>query len=165
MSFTTPLYRVDICSSFLDIKLFTLFLPLQLSPAFKRNFALLLKKRAQKHPFERVPTPYQIYTWMIPQPEHTVDYIRAEDGRCHWLFKLHFRKIIRKPYLCRSSFYNGEKTNKNTSKLSDFNNINVLVTSAFFREILSAIIFSSIEPVVHVPSWFNPVLLHKLFCS
>ena len=50
------------------------------SPAFKRNFALLLKKRGQKHPFERVPTPYQVFSWMAPQPEHTIDYIRAEDG-------------------------------------------------------------------------------------
>lgn len=52
----------------------------QLSPAFKKNFAIMLKKRAGKHPFERVPTPYQIYSWMVPMPEHTVDYIRAEDA-------------------------------------------------------------------------------------
>ncbi len=52
----------------------------QISPGFKKNFSLLLKKRAQKHPFERVPTPYQVYSWMAPQPEHQVDYIRAEDG-------------------------------------------------------------------------------------
>ncbi|XP_062583916.1 clustered mitochondria protein homolog isoform X1 [Saccostrea cucullata] len=52
----------------------------QISPSFKRNFSILLKKRGQKHPFERVPTPYQIYSWMAPQPEHTVDYIRAEDA-------------------------------------------------------------------------------------
>ncbi|XP_060551695.1 clustered mitochondria protein homolog [Ruditapes philippinarum] len=52
----------------------------QLSPAFKRNFSMLLKKRGQKHPFERVPTPYQVYTWMAPLQEHTVDYIRAEDA-------------------------------------------------------------------------------------
>ena len=59
----------------------------QLSPAFKKNFAIMLKKRAQKHPFERVPTPYQIYSWMLPMPEHTVDYIRAEDGRYTCLAK------------------------------------------------------------------------------
>ncbi|KAH3889427.1 hypothetical protein DPMN_013481, partial [Dreissena polymorpha] len=52
----------------------------QVSPTFKRNFAQLLKKRGQKHPFERVPTPYQVYTWMVPTSEHTVDYIRAEDA-------------------------------------------------------------------------------------
>ncbi|XP_029648637.1 clustered mitochondria protein homolog [Octopus sinensis] len=52
----------------------------QISPSFKRNFAILLKKRAQKHPFERVPTPYQVYSWVSPQMEHTIDYIRAEDA-------------------------------------------------------------------------------------
>ncbi|KAL5015908.1 hypothetical protein ScPMuIL_005497 [Solemya velum] len=52
----------------------------QISPAFKRNFSMLLKKRAQKHPFERVPTPYQVYTWLSPHPEHMIDYIRAEDA-------------------------------------------------------------------------------------
>ncbi|BFZ18938.1 hypothetical protein BsWGS_21978 [Bradybaena similaris] len=52
----------------------------QISPAFKRTFSLLLKKRAQKHPFERVPTPYQVYSWMAPQYDHQIDYIRAEDA-------------------------------------------------------------------------------------
>jgi protein TIF31 len=39
------------------------------SPAFKRNFALVQKKRMQKHPFERVATPYQVkfYTGFILQ--------------------------------------------------------------------------------------------------
>ncbi|XP_039292453.1 clustered mitochondria protein homolog isoform X2 [Nilaparvata lugens] len=49
------------------------------SSAFKRNFALLQKKRTQRHPFERVATPYQIYPWASPHTEHTVDAIRAED--------------------------------------------------------------------------------------
>ncbi|KAJ8312586.1 hypothetical protein KUTeg_009959 [Tegillarca granosa] len=53
---------------------------IQISPLFKKNFSILLKKRAQKHPFERVPTPYQLYSWMAPQPEHSVDFIRAEDA-------------------------------------------------------------------------------------
>lgn len=57
----------------------------QISPAFKKNFALLLRKRSMKHPFERVPTPYQVYSWLSPQPDHPVDYIRAEDGQC-WLW-------------------------------------------------------------------------------
>lgn len=52
----------------------------QISPSFKRNFSILLKKRAQKHPFERVSTPYQVYSWVAPQLDHTVDYIRAEDA-------------------------------------------------------------------------------------
>lgn len=53
----------------------------QLSPAFKRNFATLQKKRTQRHPFERVATPYQVYAWASPQAEHTVDAIRAEDSK------------------------------------------------------------------------------------
>uniref|UniRef100_A0A1B6E4P9 Clustered mitochondria protein homolog n=1 Tax=Clastoptera arizonana TaxID=38151 RepID=A0A1B6E4P9_9HEMI len=51
----------------------------QLSPAFKRNFSILQKKRTQRHPFERVATPYQVYAWASPMTEHTVDAIRAED--------------------------------------------------------------------------------------
>ncbi|KAJ9594007.1 hypothetical protein L9F63_014567, partial [Diploptera punctata] len=51
----------------------------QISPAFKRNFSILQKKRTQRHPFERVATPYQLYSWTAPQLEHTIDAIRAED--------------------------------------------------------------------------------------
>lgn len=51
----------------------------QLSAAFKRNFSVLQKKRTQRHPFERVATPYQVYAWASPLTEHTVDAIRAED--------------------------------------------------------------------------------------
>ncbi|KAK9882067.1 hypothetical protein WA026_018916 [Henosepilachna vigintioctopunctata] len=51
----------------------------QISPQFKRNFSLLQKKRSQRHPFERVATPYQLYAWAAPLMEHTVDAIRAED--------------------------------------------------------------------------------------
>lgn len=49
------------------------------SPLFKRNFAQIQRKRHQKHPFERVATPYQVTTWCAPQLEHTIDSIRAED--------------------------------------------------------------------------------------
>ena len=52
----------------------------QLSPSFKKNFAQLQKKRTQRHPYERVATPYQLYTWLSPQMEHTIDAIRAEDA-------------------------------------------------------------------------------------
>ncbi|KAG8192670.1 hypothetical protein JTE90_009698 [Oedothorax gibbosus] len=52
----------------------------QVSPVFKRNFSLIQKKRTQRHPFERVATPYQVYTWTAPNMEHTVDSIRAEDA-------------------------------------------------------------------------------------
>lgn len=42
----------------------------QVSPTFKRNFILLQRKRTQRHPFERVATPYQvrfvIFTLTIP---------------------------------------------------------------------------------------------------
>ncbi|XP_072164554.1 clustered mitochondria protein homolog [Diadema setosum] len=52
----------------------------KVSPSFKKNFAQLLKKRSQRHPFERVPTPFQVYSWLAPQMEHTIDSIRAEDA-------------------------------------------------------------------------------------
>ncbi|KAL7032609.1 hypothetical protein ACKWTF_007360 [Chironomus riparius] len=51
----------------------------QISPAFKRSFSQMQKKRTQRHPFERVATPYQVYTWCAPNLEHTIDAIRAED--------------------------------------------------------------------------------------
>ncbi|GJQ77230.1 hypothetical protein Trydic_g14899 [Trypoxylus dichotomus] len=51
----------------------------QISPLFKRHFAVLQKKRNQRHPFERVATPYQIYSWTAPIIDHTIDAIRAED--------------------------------------------------------------------------------------
>lgn len=52
----------------------------QISPGFKKNFAQLQKRRTQRHPYERVATPYQIYTWLSPINEHTIDAIRAEDA-------------------------------------------------------------------------------------
>lgn len=50
-----------------------------ISPAFKRHFAVLQRKRNERHPFERVATPYQLYTWTAPLMDHTLDAIRAED--------------------------------------------------------------------------------------
>lgn len=50
-----------------------------ISPAFKRNFAINLKRRSTRHPFERLATPYQMYAWCAPSLEHTIDAIRAED--------------------------------------------------------------------------------------
>lgn len=52
----------------------------QISPIFKRNFAIIQKKRTQRHPFERVATPYQVYTWCTPNFDHSIDSIRAEDA-------------------------------------------------------------------------------------
>lgn len=49
------------------------------SASFKRNFAQILRRRHQKHPFERVATPYQVTTWCSPLLEHSIDSIRAED--------------------------------------------------------------------------------------
>lgn len=49
------------------------------SPSFKRNFSFIQRKRHQKHPFERVATPYQVTTWCAPNLEHCIDSIRAED--------------------------------------------------------------------------------------
>lgn len=60
----------------------------QISPLFKRNFALLQKKRNQRHPFERVATPYQVYVWTAPMMDHTIDAIRAEDST--FLFYFNF---------------------------------------------------------------------------
>ncbi|XP_055854272.1 clustered mitochondria protein homolog isoform X1 [Episyrphus balteatus] len=52
----------------------------QISPSFKRAFSQMQKKRTLRHAFERVATPYQVYTWSSPQLEHTIDAIRAEDA-------------------------------------------------------------------------------------
>ncbi|TNN07555.1 Protein clueless isoform 1 [Schistosoma japonicum] len=52
----------------------------QLSPGFKRNFECLLKIRAAKHPFERVPTPYQVHSWLAPLIEHSSDSVRKEEA-------------------------------------------------------------------------------------
>lgn len=49
------------------------------SQSFKRNFAQIQRKRHQKHPFERVATPYQVTTWCAPNLDHTIDSIRAEE--------------------------------------------------------------------------------------
>ena len=51
-----------------------------LSNTFKKNFLAIQKKRTQKHPFERIGTPFQVYTWLSADSEHTVDWFRAEDS-------------------------------------------------------------------------------------
>ncbi|XP_067866633.1 clustered mitochondria protein homolog isoform X2 [Heterodontus francisci] len=52
----------------------------QISPTFKKNFAALQKKRVQRHPFERIATPFQVYSWTAPTVEHAMDCVRAEDA-------------------------------------------------------------------------------------
>ncbi len=47
-----------------------------ISPGFKRNFDSLLRRRAAKHPFERVPAPFQVHAWMSPVIAHMTDSIR-----------------------------------------------------------------------------------------
>ena len=37
--------------------------------------------RYAKHIYERMPTPYQVYSWLAPQPDHTIDLVRMEDGK------------------------------------------------------------------------------------
>ncbi|XP_059052836.1 clustered mitochondria protein homolog isoform X2 [Achroia grisella] len=67
-----PSYSALLCHSLIELLSIV-------SSAFKRNFALVQKRRMQKHPFERVATPYQVYQWASPVLDHTVDAIRAED--------------------------------------------------------------------------------------
>ncbi|KAL8199255.1 UNVERIFIED_CONTAM: hypothetical protein K2H54_038781, partial [Gekko kuhli] len=52
----------------------------QISPTFKKSFATLQKKRVQRHPFERIATPFQVYSWTAPLAEHAMDCVRAEDA-------------------------------------------------------------------------------------
>ncbi|XP_069817418.1 clustered mitochondria protein homolog [Dendropsophus ebraccatus] len=52
----------------------------QVSPAFKKNFSNLQKKRVHRHPLERIATPYQIYSWIAPSSNHIIDCVRAEDA-------------------------------------------------------------------------------------
>ncbi|XP_066552152.1 clustered mitochondria protein homolog isoform X2 [Amia ocellicauda] len=52
----------------------------QISPTFKKNFTTLQKKRVQRHPFERIATPFQVYSWTAPQVDHAMDCVRAEDA-------------------------------------------------------------------------------------
>ncbi|MEE6504545.1 hypothetical protein FKM82_005231 [Ascaphus truei] len=52
----------------------------QVSPAFKKNFSVLQKKRVHRHPLERIATPYQVYSWVAPNTNHIIDCVRAEDA-------------------------------------------------------------------------------------
>ncbi|XP_076025104.1 clustered mitochondria protein homolog [Genypterus blacodes] len=51
----------------------------QVSPAFRRNFSALQRKRVQRHPYERIATPFQVFTWIAPHGDHTLDCVRAEE--------------------------------------------------------------------------------------
>ncbi|EDO49938.1 predicted protein, partial [Nematostella vectensis] len=52
----------------------------QLSPLFRKNFVLLQKTSLKRHPLEVIPTPFQVFPWVIPKVEHTADTLRAEDA-------------------------------------------------------------------------------------
>ncbi|MCI4386369.1 hypothetical protein PGIGA_G00061460 [Pangasianodon gigas] len=52
----------------------------QISPVFKKNFSLLLKRRTSTHPFERIGTPLQVFSWTAPALDHAMDCVRAEDA-------------------------------------------------------------------------------------
>uniref|UniRef100_A0A8D3BCA0 Clustered mitochondria protein homolog n=1 Tax=Scophthalmus maximus TaxID=52904 RepID=A0A8D3BCA0_SCOMX len=49
------------------------------SPAFRKNFSALQKRRVQQHPYERFAAPFQVFAWTAPHGEHTLDCVRAED--------------------------------------------------------------------------------------
>nr|CAD2151370.1 unnamed protein product [Meloidogyne enterolobii] len=50
-----------------------------LSPHFKKTFSQILKTRADKHIFERLPAPYQLYHWIVPLVDNKLDQMRADD--------------------------------------------------------------------------------------
>ncbi|XP_040908418.1 clustered mitochondria protein homolog isoform X2 [Toxotes jaculatrix] len=51
----------------------------QVSPAFRKNFSALQKKRVQQHPYERFAAPFQMLTWTAPHGDHTLDCVKAEE--------------------------------------------------------------------------------------
>ncbi|XP_034062393.1 clustered mitochondria protein homolog isoform X4 [Gymnodraco acuticeps] len=51
----------------------------QVSPAFRKTFSALQKKRVQRHPYERIAAPFQVFTWIARYGDHTLDCVRAEE--------------------------------------------------------------------------------------
>ncbi|KAM9846424.1 clustered mitochondria protein homolog [Aulostomus maculatus] len=51
----------------------------QVSPAFRKNFNILQKKRVQQHPYERIAAPFPVFTWIAPHGDHAVGCVRAEE--------------------------------------------------------------------------------------
>jgi len=52
----------------------------QVSPLFKKNFQTLLAKNSQRHPFEMLPVPYPVTSWIEKKNKHVYDLNRAEDS-------------------------------------------------------------------------------------
>ncbi|KAL3103177.1 hypothetical protein niasHS_002363 [Heterodera schachtii] len=50
-----------------------------ISAHFKKTLVQLLKLRNEKHIFERLPTPFQLYQWIVPSVENTQDQLRADE--------------------------------------------------------------------------------------
>uniref|UniRef100_A0A669C2K3 Clustered mitochondria homolog n=1 Tax=Oreochromis niloticus TaxID=8128 RepID=A0A669C2K3_ORENI len=57
----------------------------QVSPAFRKNFTALQKKRVQQHPYERIAAPFQVFTWTAPHRDHTLDCVRAEETHASYM--------------------------------------------------------------------------------
>ncbi|XP_026038349.1 clustered mitochondria protein homolog isoform X3 [Astatotilapia calliptera] len=57
----------------------------QVSPAFRKNFTALQKKRVQQHPYERIAAPFQVFTWTAPHEDHTLDCVRAEETHASYM--------------------------------------------------------------------------------
>ncbi|CAB3979322.1 clustered mitochondria homolog, partial [Paramuricea clavata] len=70
-----PQPRAESCRSHTLVGLLS-----QLSPLFKKNFALLQKNSIKRHPLEVIPTPFQVFPWAVPKLDHTQDRMRAEDS-------------------------------------------------------------------------------------
>uniref|UniRef100_A0A3Q0SQI9 Clustered mitochondria homolog n=1 Tax=Amphilophus citrinellus TaxID=61819 RepID=A0A3Q0SQI9_AMPCI len=57
----------------------------QVSPAFRKNFTALQKKRVQQHAYERIAAPFQVFTWTAPHGDHTLDCVRAEETHTSYM--------------------------------------------------------------------------------
>ncbi|KJH46399.1 hypothetical protein DICVIV_07522 [Dictyocaulus viviparus] len=51
-----------------------------ISPAFKKAYPVLIKKRNERHMLDRLPTPYPVYSWLAPVQDVMEDSIRADDA-------------------------------------------------------------------------------------
>ncbi|XP_065893122.1 clustered mitochondria protein homolog isoform X2 [Dysidea avara] len=45
----------------------------QISPLFKKYFAMLQKQTSKRHALELLPSPFKVYPWLVPQLEHVPD--------------------------------------------------------------------------------------------
>lgn len=52
----------------------------QISPMFKKNYAQIMRYRKLMHPFEKMVTPHQVYSWLSPHMPVFYDHMRGEDA-------------------------------------------------------------------------------------